>query len=145
MCENDTQQPISLPGRLSHSYAPHCSSGTTVTPAHSTADFTFKAYAPHAFRYFREAFGIKPADFLVWGSYMPCIKVLSVQLNFLCWHTMAGFAVQRTIEGGVQPWCQRSAVLPHTRRQLHLEDSPEKGGQLSEKAAAWLLSCMLTS
>lgn len=28
-------------------------------------DFRFKTYAPIAFRYFRELFNIKPADFLV--------------------------------------------------------------------------------
>ncbi|CAI4229943.1 unnamed protein product [Auanema sp. JU1783] len=38
--------------------------GSTVTPSHSFGDFRFKTYAPIAFRYFRELFHIKPADFL---------------------------------------------------------------------------------
>ena len=41
------------------------SEGSTLTPAHHYSDFRFKAYAPIAFRYFRELFGIQPDDFLV--------------------------------------------------------------------------------
>lgn len=36
-----------------------------MTPSHQYGDFRFKSYAPIAFRYFRELFNIKPADFLV--------------------------------------------------------------------------------
>ena len=39
--------------------------GSSLTPAHSYNDFRFKTYAPVAFRYFRELFGIQPDDFLV--------------------------------------------------------------------------------
>lgn len=36
-----------------------------MTPAHHYPDFRLKTYAPLAFRYFRELFGIKPDDYLV--------------------------------------------------------------------------------
>lgn len=39
--------------------------GSNLTPAHHYSDFKFKAYAPVAFRYFRDLFGIQPDDFLV--------------------------------------------------------------------------------
>uniref|UniRef100_A0A914XHH3 PIPK domain-containing protein n=1 Tax=Plectus sambesii TaxID=2011161 RepID=A0A914XHH3_9BILA len=38
--------------------------GSQTTPSHQFGDFRFKAYAPIAFRYFRELFSIKTADFL---------------------------------------------------------------------------------
>ncbi|XP_071787884.1 phosphatidylinositol 4-phosphate 5-kinase type-1 alpha-like isoform X2 [Asterias amurensis] len=41
------------------------SEGSNITPAHSYPDFRFKTYAPIAFRYFRELFGIQPDDFLI--------------------------------------------------------------------------------
>lgn len=44
--------------------APH-SEGSNLTPAHHYPDFRFKTYAPVAFRYFRELFGIRPDDYLV--------------------------------------------------------------------------------
>lgn len=40
------------------------SEGSTLTPAHHFPDFRLKTYAPLAFRYFRELFGIKPDDYL---------------------------------------------------------------------------------
>ncbi|XP_048099550.1 phosphatidylinositol 4-phosphate 5-kinase type-1 beta isoform X1 [Alosa pseudoharengus] len=40
------------------------SEGSNLTPAHHYPDFRFKTYAPMAFRYFRELFGIKPDDYL---------------------------------------------------------------------------------
>ncbi|XP_053322464.1 phosphatidylinositol 4-phosphate 5-kinase type-1 beta [Spea bombifrons] len=40
------------------------SEGSNLTPAHHYSDFRFKTYAPLAFRYFRELFGIKPDDYL---------------------------------------------------------------------------------
>nr|XP_009940139.1 PREDICTED: phosphatidylinositol 4-phosphate 5-kinase type-1 gamma-like [Opisthocomus hoazin] len=40
------------------------SKGSNLTPAHHYADFRFKTYAPVAFRYFRELFGIRPDDYL---------------------------------------------------------------------------------
>jgi len=39
--------------------------GSNLTPAHHYIDFVFKTYAPIAFRYFRDLFGIQPDDFLV--------------------------------------------------------------------------------
>ncbi|CAB3408571.1 unnamed protein product [Caenorhabditis bovis] len=39
-------------------------SGSATTPSHSFGDFRFRTYAPIAFRYFRNLFHIKPADFL---------------------------------------------------------------------------------
>lgn len=41
------------------------SEGSNLTPAHHNGDFRFKTYAPIAFRYFRELFGIRPDDYLV--------------------------------------------------------------------------------
>ncbi|KAM6948341.1 phosphatidylinositol 4-phosphate 5-kinase type-1 gamma-like [Aplochiton taeniatus] len=40
------------------------SEGSNLTPAHHYPDFRFKTYAPLAFRYFRELFGIRPDDYL---------------------------------------------------------------------------------
>lgn len=39
--------------------------GSNTTPAHHYSDFKFKIYAPIAFRYFRDLFGIQPDDFLL--------------------------------------------------------------------------------
>lgn len=39
--------------------------GSNHTPAHHFVEFKFKNYAPIAFRYFRDLFGIQPDDFLV--------------------------------------------------------------------------------
>lgn len=39
--------------------------GSNLTPAHRYSDFRFKTYAPIAFRYFRDLFGIQPDDFLL--------------------------------------------------------------------------------
>ncbi|KAM4690940.1 phosphatidylinositol 4-phosphate 5-kinase type-1 alpha isoform 1-T2 [Rhinophrynus dorsalis] len=38
--------------------------GSNLTPAHHYNDFRFKTYAPLAFRFFRELFGIRPDDYL---------------------------------------------------------------------------------
>uniref|UniRef100_A0A1A8IGW1 Phosphatidylinositol-4-phosphate 5-kinase, type I, alpha, a n=4 Tax=Nothobranchius TaxID=28779 RepID=A0A1A8IGW1_NOTKU len=38
--------------------------GSNLTPAHHYGDFRFKTYAPVAFRYFRELFGIRPDDYM---------------------------------------------------------------------------------
>ncbi|XP_055285726.1 phosphatidylinositol 4-phosphate 5-kinase type-1 gamma isoform X5 [Moschus berezovskii] len=43
---------------------PTRSEGSNLTPAHHFQDFRFKTYAPVAFRYFRELFGIRPDDYL---------------------------------------------------------------------------------
>ncbi|XP_034016328.1 phosphatidylinositol 4-phosphate 5-kinase type-1 alpha-like [Thalassophryne amazonica] len=40
------------------------SEGSNLTPAHHYGDFRFKTYAPFAFRYFREMFGIRPDDYM---------------------------------------------------------------------------------
>lgn len=47
---------------------PPNSEGSNLTPAHHFSDFRFKTYAPVAFRYFRELFGIRPDDYLVRSS-----------------------------------------------------------------------------
>lgn len=39
--------------------------GSSLTPAHHYSEFRFKVYAPIAFRYFRDLFGIAPDDFLM--------------------------------------------------------------------------------
>lgn len=39
--------------------------GSSITPAHHFSEFRFKIYAPIAFRYFRDLFGIQPDDFMV--------------------------------------------------------------------------------
>lgn len=49
----------------------NCSEGSNLTPAHHYPDFRFKTYAPLAFRYFRELFGIKPDDYLVRAYHFP--------------------------------------------------------------------------
>ena len=41
------------------------SGGTKETPSHKHDDFKFKTYAPIAFRYFRDLFGIQPSDFML--------------------------------------------------------------------------------
>ncbi|XP_072531870.1 phosphatidylinositol-4-phosphate 5-kinase, type I, alpha, a isoform X2 [Salminus brasiliensis] len=40
------------------------SEGSNLTPGHHHGDFRFKTYAPIAFRYFRDMFGIRPDDYL---------------------------------------------------------------------------------
>jgi 1-phosphatidylinositol-4-phosphate 5-kinase len=50
------------------------SQGSQLTPAHHFSDFKFKTYAPIAFRYFRDLFGIQPDDFLV--SFFALLKEL---------------------------------------------------------------------
>ena len=50
-----------------------CREGSNLTPAHHYSDFRFKTYAPIAFRYFRELFGIQPDDFLVSKLIVPVI------------------------------------------------------------------------
>uniref|UniRef100_A0A663N6W2 Phosphatidylinositol-4-phosphate 5-kinase type 1 alpha n=1 Tax=Athene cunicularia TaxID=194338 RepID=A0A663N6W2_ATHCN len=47
------------------------SEGSNLTPAHHYNDFRFKTYAPVAFRYFRELFGIRPDDYL----YSLCVSL----------------------------------------------------------------------
>lgn len=54
------------------------SEGSNHTPAHHFSEFKFKNYAPIAFRYFRDLFGIQPDDFLVninWSTYI-CVIFL---------------------------------------------------------------------
>ncbi|XP_013878034.1 phosphatidylinositol-4-phosphate 5-kinase, type I, beta a isoform X2 [Austrofundulus limnaeus] len=51
------------------------SEGSTLTPAHHFPDFRLKTYAPLAFRYFRELFGIKPDDYLYSFCNEPLIEL----------------------------------------------------------------------
>ena len=39
--------------------------GSSTTPAHSYSDFTFRTFAPLAFRYFLQLFSVKKDDFMV--------------------------------------------------------------------------------
>ena len=50
--------------------------GSKQTPAHSYADFTFRTYAPVAFRYFRDLFGIQPDDFMVGSKEFIILNIL---------------------------------------------------------------------
>jgi hypothetical protein len=49
------------------------SEGSNLTPAHHLSDFRFKTYAPIAFRYFRDLFGIQPEDFMVSSPLCRCL------------------------------------------------------------------------
>lgn len=49
--------------------------GSSITPAHHYSDFRFKVYAPIAFRYFRDLFGIAPDDFLMSMCAAPMIQL----------------------------------------------------------------------
>ncbi|XP_068191834.1 phosphatidylinositol-4-phosphate 5-kinase, type I, beta a [Antennarius striatus] len=51
------------------------SEGSNLTPAHHFPDFRLKTYAPLAFRYFRELFGIKPDDYLYSMCNEPLIEL----------------------------------------------------------------------
>uniref|UniRef100_A0A2K5ZUG8 PIPK domain-containing protein n=1 Tax=Mandrillus leucophaeus TaxID=9568 RepID=A0A2K5ZUG8_MANLE len=53
------------------------SEGSKLTPAHHYNDFRFKTYAPVAFRYFRELFGIPPDDYLCSLCSEPLIELCS--------------------------------------------------------------------
>ncbi|XP_015978215.1 phosphatidylinositol 4-phosphate 5-kinase type-1 alpha isoform X3 [Rousettus aegyptiacus] len=53
------------------------SEGSNLTPAHHYSDFRFKTYAPVAFRYFRELFGIRPDDYLYSLCNEPLIELCS--------------------------------------------------------------------
>lgn len=80
--------------RLTHLMSVLCSEGSNLTPAHHYADFRFKTYAPVAFRYFRELFGIRPDDYLVWMDFCSCVypalfevvwrNTVNVPLNWGC-------------------------------------------------------------
>ena len=59
----------------------NCSEGSNLTPAHHYPDFRFKTYAPLAFRYFRELFGIKPDDYLVRAYHFPSCGMHDAILN----------------------------------------------------------------
>lgn len=59
------------------------SEGSNLTPAHHNGDFRFKTYAPIAFRYFRELFGIRPDDYLVsWTTHTITQVPTAVFLNW---------------------------------------------------------------
>ncbi|XP_067938437.1 phosphatidylinositol 4-phosphate 5-kinase type-1 alpha-like isoform X2 [Watersipora subatra] len=49
--------------------------GSNQTPAHRVGDFSFKTYAPIAFRYFRELFGIQSDDFLISLTSLPLTEL----------------------------------------------------------------------
>nr|CAB3264891.1 phosphatidylinositol 4-phosphate 5-kinase type-1 alpha [Phallusia mammillata] len=49
--------------------------GSSITPAHHFGDFTFRTYAPTAFRYFRDLFGIQPDDYMLSISQHPLTEL----------------------------------------------------------------------
>nr|CAD7257838.1 unnamed protein product [Timema shepardi] len=51
------------------------SEGSNHTPAHHYSEFRFRTYAPIAFRYFRDLFGIQPDDFLISMCSSPLIEL----------------------------------------------------------------------
>lgn len=62
------------------------SEGSNHTPAHHYSEFKFKNYAPIAFRYFRDLFGIQPDDFLV--IFFP-VKIYFVLCNVCLFFKMS--------------------------------------------------------
>lgn len=109
------------------------SEGSTLTPAHHYPDFRLKTYAPLAFRYFRELFGIKPDDYLVSVQNEHNIiliqhVVVDVSVHFntdkqsteLFWISV--LHVQWAPDRAVQPGRQQLLVLPHQRRWVHHQD-----------------------
>lgn len=97
------------------------SEGSNLTPAHHYNDFRFKTYAPVAFRYFRELFGIRPDDYLVrlpgarGGS---CAQCLFGALGAQQW--------MRSVAPGFA-WCclkGSSAVLPCSTSAFLSSSSP---------------------
>lgn len=60
------------------------SQGSQLTPAHHYSDFRFKSFAPIAFRYFRDLFGIQPDDFLVKENYDNVFYVLNNTIFIRC-------------------------------------------------------------
>jgi len=75
---------------------PSSSEGSNLTPAHHYNDFRFKTYAPVAFRYFRELFGIRPDDYLVswWPDQVP-FAACSVRWVFVPFPLSLWSAVRR--------------------------------------------------
>lgn len=62
--------------------------GSTLTPAHHFSEFRFKIYAPIAFRYFRDLFGIQPDDFLVnRNSNLVCANWPNIVLMTLAYYS----------------------------------------------------------
>lgn len=57
--------------------------GSSLTPAHHYSEFRFKIYAPIAFRYFRDLFGIQPDDFMV-SDYDYILRFVIYLQNFVC-------------------------------------------------------------
>lgn len=70
-----------FPGRA-WLFVAHTSEGSNLTPAHHYPDFRFKTYAPLAFRYFRDLFGIKPDDYLV--RLKPGWDLVGLLVCFIC-------------------------------------------------------------
>lgn len=96
------------------------SEGSNLTPAHHFQDFRFKTYAPVAFRYFRELFGIRPDDYLV-----------SVSVGCRCIRVTAGIVAEDmtcpSLHGsqgpGIGPWL--CGVLARGRSRGWAGVSPE--------------------
>lgn len=93
------------------------SEGSNLTPAHHFQDFRFKTYAPVAFRYFRELFGIRPDDYLVRAvvSHLPARDKLGETVSAASWFlwvrnsgaTQPGSLLSVAVEGVLGPEPQR--------------------------------------
>ena len=75
-----------FPFGLRYSFLLRASEGSSLTPAHHYPDFRLKTYAPLAFRYFRELFGIKPDDYLVRAAETHKQKKIKVAGNTRLFH-----------------------------------------------------------
>lgn len=100
-----------LPPSLLHS------EGSNLTPAHHFQDFRFKTYAPVAFRYFRELFGIRPDDYLVRamvGRLVLRVKLPETRVSASSWFLWVGNSGATrpaslpsvVVEGGLGPESQ---------------------------------------
>lgn len=79
--------------------------GSNITPAHHYSEFRFKIYAPIAFRYFRDLFGIQPDDFMVSFSIL-----LIICLFWLVTKTVILSKVKKNIFGFVFRYVLRPAI-----------------------------------
>lgn len=89
MCVFDTNRPLHVWSNLTPPLSLCGSEGSNLTPAHHYGDFRFKTYAPIAFRYFREMFGIRPDDYMV--SSLTQRLYGTCKLKIFEWHQSSDF------------------------------------------------------
>ena len=99
------------------------SEGSNHTPAHHYSEFKFKNYAPIAFRYFRDLFGIQPDDFLVSKKIFIRLERMNMlvnrRVNKCCEESklqrvkISDVNVQCTIARIIKSWSQWKYFLPH--------------------------------